>query len=241
MSLKNSKIIVIKIGSSLLVDENKRIRKKWLTSFAKDIKKLKSMNKKVVIVSSGAIALGQKYLKINKIHLIGFSLGSLIALDFVTKMQNKVDKLILIGTTYKRTIEERSLVIDRYNQAKLNKPLSKQALKRWFSDKYLEDNPKTYDLFMKILNKEPEDHKNFLKAYELFANHYDDFEAIKKIDRKTLVMTGSDDVGSTPAMSKELVKDLVNSTYIEIKNGKHLCSIECADDVNMNIKNFINN
>ena len=181
------------------------------------------------------------HLKIEKINLIGFSLGSLIALDFSSRFQKKIEKLILIGTTYKRSDEERSLVLDRYNQAKLNKPISKQALKRWFSDKYLENNPKTYDLFLKILNKEPKDHKNFLKAYELFANHYDDFEAIKKIDRKTLVMTGSDDVGSTPAMSKELVKDLVNSTYIEIKNGKHLCSIECVDDVNIEIKNFINN
>ena len=54
-------------------------------------------------------------------------------------------------------------------------------------------------------------------------------------------MTGSDDIGSTPAMSKELVKDLVNSSYIEIKNGKHLCSIECSDDVNINIKKFISN
>ena len=181
------------------------------------------------------------YLKIDKINLLGFSLGSLIALNFSSLFQNKVEKLILIGTTYKRSDQERSLVLDRYNQAKLNMPISKQALKRWFSDKYLEENPKTYDLFMNILNKKPDDHKNFLKAYELFANHYDDFEAIKKIDRKTLVMTGSDDVGSTPSMSKELVKDLINSTYIEIKNGKHLCSIECADDVNMKIKNFINN
>ena len=180
------------------------------------------------------------YLRIEKVHLVGFSLGSLVALDFSTRHQDKIEKLVLIGTTYKRSDQERALVLDRYNQAKLNKPISKQALKRWFSDKYLKDNPETYDLFMKILTKEPEDHNNFLKAYELFANHYDDFEAIKKIDRKTLVMTGSDDVGSTPAMSKELVKDLVNSTYIEIKNGKHLCSIECADDVNMNIKNFIN-
>ena len=181
------------------------------------------------------------HLKIDKINLIGFSLGSLIALDFSSNFQKKIEKLILIGTTYKRSEQERSLVMERYNQAKLNKPISKQALKRWFSDKYLENNPKTYDLFMNILNKKPEDHENFLKAYELFANHYDDFEAIKKIDRKTLVMTGSDDLGSTPAMSKELVKDLINSTYIEIKNGKHLCSIECVDDVNMNIKNFINN
>ena len=181
------------------------------------------------------------YLNIEKINLVGFSLGSLIALDFSSNFQNKVEKIILIGTTYKRSEHERSLVLDRYNQAKLNKSISKQALRRWFSDKYLQDNPKTYDLFMNILNKKPEDHKNFLKAYELFANYYDDIEAIKKIDRKTLVMTGSDDIGSTPRMSKELVKDLVNSTYIEIKNGKHLCSIEYVDDVNMNIKKFINN
>ena len=181
------------------------------------------------------------HLKIETINLVGFSLGSLIALDFSSRFQNKVEKLILIGTTYKRSDQERSLVLDRYNQAKLNKPISRQALKRWFSDKYLKQNPKTYDFFIKILNKMPDDHKNFLKAYELFANHYDDLEAIKKIDRKTLVMTGSEDLGSTPAMSKELVKDLVNSTYIEIKNGKHLCSIECEDDVNMNIKKFINN
>jgi (E)-2-((N-methylformamido)methylene)succinate hydrolase len=181
------------------------------------------------------------HLKIDKINLVGFSLGSLIALDFSARYQKKLEKLILIGTTYKRSDQERSLVVDRYNQAKLNKPISKQALKRWFSNKYLEEHPKTYDLFMNILNKKPDDHKSFLKAYELFANHYDDIDSIKKIDRKTLVMTGSDDVGSTPEMSKELVKDLINSIYIEIQNGKHLCSIECSDDVNMNIKNFINN
>tara|TARA_B100000902_G_scaffold369595_1_gene393950 strand:- start:1202 stop:2308 length:1107 start_codon:yes stop_codon:yes gene_type:complete len=69
MHLKNSKIIVIKIGSSLLVDENRKIRKKWLTSFAKDIKKLKSKHKKIIIVSSGAIALGCKKMNYNKINL----------------------------------------------------------------------------------------------------------------------------------------------------------------------------
>jgi pimeloyl-ACP methyl ester carboxylesterase len=181
------------------------------------------------------------HLKIEKINLVGFSLGSLIALNFSARYQKKLEKLILIGTTYKRSDQERSLVLDRYNQAKLNKPISTQALKRWFSEQYLKDHPKTYDLFMNILNKKPEDHKSFLKAYELFANHYDDIDSIKKIDRKTLVMTGSDDTGSTPEMSKELVKDLVNSTYIEIQNGKHLCSIECSDDVNINLKKFINN
>jgi len=182
-----------------------------------------------------------EYLKIEKINLIGFSLGSLIALNFAEKFQDILETLTLIGTTYKRTDEQRAKVLERFEQAKLNMPISKQALKRWFSDGYLKSNPEIYAQFMKTLNKKPEDHLNFLKAYKLFANHVDDIEMIKNIKTKTLVMTGSDDLGSTVAMSKSLTKDLINSNFIEISNGKHLCSIECADDVNMQIKNFINN
>ena len=69
MYLKNSKIIVIKIGSALLVNDEKKVRKKWLQSFAKDIRVLKSKNKKVIIVSSGAIALGCKKMNYNKPNL----------------------------------------------------------------------------------------------------------------------------------------------------------------------------
>ena len=69
MHLKNSKVIVIKIGSSLLVDNTRKIRKKWLSSFAKDIQDLNSRNKKIIIVSSGAIALGCKKMNYNKTNL----------------------------------------------------------------------------------------------------------------------------------------------------------------------------
>jgi len=182
-----------------------------------------------------------KFLKIDKINLVGFSLGSLIALDFASKFQHKLKSLTVIGTTYKRTSEQRALVIERFEQAKLNKPISKQALKRWFTDKYLDDHPEIYDQFIKILTKDGKDHLNFLKAYKLFANHQDDVDIIKNVKTKTLVMTGSGDTGSTIQMSKSLTDDLINSSFIEINNGKHLCSIECADDVNINLKNFINN
>ena len=69
MYLNNSKQVVIKIGSSLLMGKNKKIRKKWLLNFAKDIEELIKNKKKVIIVSSGAIALGCKKLNINKINL----------------------------------------------------------------------------------------------------------------------------------------------------------------------------
>ena len=69
MYLKDSKIIVIKIGSSLLIDDNKKIRKKWLSEFSKDIQELLKQNKKIVIVSSGAIAMGCKKLNLIKKNL----------------------------------------------------------------------------------------------------------------------------------------------------------------------------
>ena len=182
-----------------------------------------------------------KFLQVDKFNLVGFSLGSLIALDFASKFHDKLKTLMLLGTTYKRTVEQKALVIERFEQAKLNKPILKQALKRWFTDKYLNDHPEIYDRFIKNLTKNGEDRLNFLKAYKLFAYHQDDIKMIKNIKTKTLVMTGSDDSGSTVEMSKSLSNDLINSSFTEIKNGKHLCSIECADDVNMNLKNFINN
>ena len=181
------------------------------------------------------------FLKVDKINLIGFSLGALIALDFASKFQNRLKTLTLLGTTYRRTEEQRNLVIDRFEQAKLNKPISKQALKRWFTDEYLRNHPEIYDQFIKTLTKDHKDHLNFLKAYKLFAYYQDDPDIIKDIKTKTLVMTGSEDSGSTVEMSKSLSNDLINSSFTMINNGKHLCSIECADDVNMNLKNFINN
>jgi len=69
MHLNKSKTIVIKIGSSIIIDENKKIRKKWLTEFAKDIKNLLKQKKNVILVSSGAIALGCKKLNLSKQNL----------------------------------------------------------------------------------------------------------------------------------------------------------------------------
>ena len=99
MHLKNSKIIVIKIGSSLLVDDKKKIRKKWLSSFAKDIQKLRSKNKKIIIVSSGAIAMGckklnliKKNLKLDKSQAIA-SIGQIELMNFFneTFLKNKIN------------------------------------------------------------------------------------------------------------------------------------------------------
>lgn len=51
--------ITIKIGSALLVDKAGKLRAPWLAGLAADIAALKSENRDIVVVSSGAIALGR--------------------------------------------------------------------------------------------------------------------------------------------------------------------------------------
>ena len=177
-------------------------------------------------------------LDISKIHLVGFSIGSLIARNFATKYDDRLESLTLLCSIFNRTEKQQQIVKDRFELAKKSKSLSKQALKRWFTDEYLEKNPNTYNKISSILEKN--NMENFLKVYELFVSHKDN-EKFENIKTKTLVMTGEGDTGSTPEMSKNLSKVINNSIVKIIPKGKHLCSIECADDVNMSIKKHIQN
>ena len=58
--------VIVKIGSSLLVDEARNaVNAEWLAGVARDIADLREQGKNVVVVSSGAIALGSRGLGIN--------------------------------------------------------------------------------------------------------------------------------------------------------------------------------
>jgi glutamate 5-kinase len=64
-SLKDFHRIVVKVGSSLLVDSGAgRVKEAWLASLADDIAKLHGEKRDILIVSSGAIALGRAVLKL---------------------------------------------------------------------------------------------------------------------------------------------------------------------------------
>ena len=69
-------------------------------------------------------------LNFQKIHLVGFSIGSLVARNFATKHNDRLQSLILLGSIYKRSEEQQKIINDRFNLAKKNHTLSKKALKR---------------------------------------------------------------------------------------------------------------
>jgi glutamate 5-kinase len=61
--LAGAKRLIVKIGSALLVDEESGgIRRKWLDALADDVAALRERGTDVILVSSGAIAVGRRHL-----------------------------------------------------------------------------------------------------------------------------------------------------------------------------------
>jgi len=153
-------------------------------------------------------------LKFEKIHLIGFSIGSLIARNFASNYNNRLESLTLLCSVFQRSKEQQQIVNDRFELSKKSRSLSKQALKRWFTDDYINKNPNIYEKICSML--EENDMENFLKVYELFVKHQEN-EIFQNIKTKTLIMTGENDIGSTPDMSKNLSRMIPGSKFVEIK------------------------
>src|SRR5262245_62788077 len=65
-ALNDFRRIVVKVGSSLLIDSGAgRVREDWLASLCEDIARLHQDKRDVLVVSSGAIALGRAVLKLS--------------------------------------------------------------------------------------------------------------------------------------------------------------------------------
>lgn len=64
-ALADAKRIVVKVGSALLVDQaNGRLNRAWLEALAEDVARLRRRGQEVILVSSGAIALGRRHLEL---------------------------------------------------------------------------------------------------------------------------------------------------------------------------------
>lgn len=92
--------IVVKIGSALLVDRaSGQQRAAWLNALADDVAELARAGKEVVLVSSGAIALGR--------HVLGFGLGPL---ELEQSQAAAAVGQISLSSTYQSCLGARGLV-----------------------------------------------------------------------------------------------------------------------------------
>ena len=104
-------------------------------------------------------------LQIKKINIVGFSIGALVAQHFTEKFYEKVNKLVLIGSVYKRSSKQIETVQKRYSEALNGASITNNSIERWFSESYLKNNPQVYNFLGKLRQNK------FLKLWQHIVVH----------------------------------------------------------------------
>ena len=179
-------------------------------------------------------------LKLERISLVGFSFGGMIAQAYAAKHADRIDRLVLMSTVYARNEKERASVLKRLEQAQREGPqaIIGAALSRWFSAEFAAEYPVVMHGYERLLGNN--DAVSFLAAYKCFAKADKDLvEVVSGISCPTLVMTGELDGGSTPDMARKLAGMIPGAEYSIIAGGRHMMPVEMPDEVNSVLSRFL--
>jgi pimeloyl-ACP methyl ester carboxylesterase len=195
------------------------------------------------------------YLKIEKAHIIGWSLGGMIAEHVVLRHPNRVMKLILINTMARWPPDKSGLDVYKNSQlekAKLRLENPENAYfngaKMGFSHgffKELKANPKKkfYNLWSaedlieesQINPSRPQDIINQVNA----LGHMDVLDELNNIKNKTLILCAEKDRQMPKSINQIVHENIPDSEFIVIKGVGHNSPQEKAPEVNKAIINFL--
>ncbi len=169
-------------------------------------------------------------LDMQKAALVGFSLGGLIVQAFTLAHPEKVSALAILNAAHDRTPEQRAAVLKRVEQAAVGGPQSTvdAALTRWFSTDFASRHP---DVLARVKAWiEANDPTVYPAVYRLLAEADAPLAtAIADIACPTLVVTGEEDYGNSPEMSRRMA-ELIPGARCEILAGlRHMALAEDPD------------
>jgi len=179
-------------------------------------------------------------LGLDRAALVGFSLGGLVACAFALARPERVAALAILNSAYDRSEEERAAVLARVEQAARDGPAAtvEAALKRWFTAGYAAAHPEVLDRVRGwILGNDPE---VYPLAYRVLAEGDRELaQAVAAICAPTLVMTGGEDPGNTPDMSRRLAA-VIPGARCEILAGlRHMGLAEDPEAFNRPLLAFL--
>jgi pimeloyl-ACP methyl ester carboxylesterase len=179
-------------------------------------------------------------LELEKVDLVGFSMGAMVAQGYAAAHPQRVGALVLVSAVYDRSPgESEAARVRAKNLTKEAYAASiEEAIERWFTPGFLQNNPKTADKVRRCM--QGNDLAAYAAAYDVFARA--DRELVRlvpKIEAPTLVMTGSEDRRSTPAMCVALATELPHGKSLIVKGRRHLLPLEVPDILTSVIGEFL--
>lgn len=156
------------------------------------------------------------------VHLVGFSLGSLIAQQIAVDEPERIRTLTCVSSVCARTEDESAAVLSRLEGAHMNLPASmERALQRWFPDDGSADWEAARDETRPVLMAN--DPSSYAHAYAVFATADQELaDKLGDITAPTLAITGQSDPGSTPAMSHRIAQRILDTQVVIVPEARHM-------------------
>lgn len=171
-------------------------------------------------------------------HLIGHSLGGLIAQAFALRYPRRVSSLVLLSTVAGRTPEERQAAIKLVEtlEEKGAAGILDQALERWFTPAFRAANPEIIEARkLRVLSTDP---AAFAASFRVYAES-DFSDEISTITAPTLIMTGENDGGSNPRIARYMHEKIAGSQLVIIPELRHNILLEGTAFVAGRIRDFL--
>jgi pimeloyl-ACP methyl ester carboxylesterase len=156
-------------------------------------------------------------------HLVGFSLGGLVATRLAADRPDLVRTLTLVATVANRTPAEVEAVRGRLARATADFGASVDvALERW-------GYPPGGDVDRVM---RANDVPSYLEAYRVFCEADDEAWGLyPQLEMPVIAITGADDPGSTPAMSEAIAAAAPDGRAIIVPGARHLVVLDAPDAV----------
>ena len=179
-------------------------------------------------------------LAVEKAHIVGFSMGGMVAQAFALTHKEKMKTLTIMSAVANRTAQQQQSILSRVEEVKEKGPEAtiEPAIQRWFNTEYLE----TEDEVVKQVRTRLQTNNpaSYLAAYTLFATADQELWCqLDQIDVPTFIITGELDSGSNPAMSEQMHGKISGSELMIVPNMRHMLPVEGANIVTEAIRSFI--
>jgi len=186
------------------------------------------------------------HLDIEKAHILGVSMGGMIAQELAVNYPNRVRKLVL-GCTFAREDEIsghsteyfRGLGVEEgYSKDKLRSVAAERVLT---TDLSLAFNNWLYKMIVAPLSKvfaRLLANKGIRAQFEAIVDH-DTLDRLHKIEAPTLVITGTQDRIIRPSSSKAIANRIPNAKLVKVDGGSHTFFVEMKGRFNNEVLAFL--
>jgi 3-oxoadipate enol-lactonase len=176
--------------------------------------------------------------RITRAHIVGMSLGGLIAQHFAANFPEQVEKLILIDTTARYTDEMRAIWPDRSAAAQSAgvKALIPDLLKIWFSRPFLERNPPAVEYVRAALSHSSG--RGYALARDALAKA-DLRQDVARIEAPTLIMCGKDDLPSFLDAAQWLADHIPDAKLAWLPDARHAAVLEQPNVALAQMRDFL--